>query len=700
MSLDFLKTLTKDVAGTQQPKVLGKSAESSESVESVESSESRPVQVQRKKFVHGNNVIIKNGTYKGYYGNVREREFQPAKYEIRLENADTTSKSAETITILASYVQPLSKPAVNTKVLIKRGTFKGKVGVIVKIHAARISIFIDAIGRTVSEHFVKTSSGRFVSRSITPADVFYIDLLLKNGNLFQVNEILPDNLILGMERVSGEYKQRTISKADIASEQPGFRFITGESTESAESAPLTQGGPIYVSESEPDYLSESELQEVTDETDQDVDNEITDYDNDGIEGDKFEEITDTIDYSEDSPLKATFKDIERTSYVKRILSSQEEAVRVRVIKLLKMYGISDGDIDVYDVIDNVMTCYKNIQSRLEKSPLKDKWNITDLKYIISVLVLSQIIKGGMMYVFGTDNPVDNFVNTMIKNKFFTTNDIRDSIFVSGQWTDVFQVNAEQVKKLRSDKEYARLFRMMFDNCTSVLRTILPIAEFRTDSSAALYLQDLIPLKRIDKETLPKSYISIGELGKIQEREPALPSVPVIPANVKKIVWGPPFERGLANIKQRLSNTIRASESHTNPTVARNNKTVYGYVLQNIENAPFEILRMRKVLQNSPHTKLDETKLDKLISTWDSLFRWVLNEMSTLKTTRETKVSELQKRQQEQQQKRQVALLNMGKLNITEGDTDETDADVQSLQRSLKRTKLRQSPAFSKISRNK
>jgi hypothetical protein len=81
-ALSFMKSLSQKIARKDTTSV----------PEATVISSNKQQKQQKKKFIHGKNVIMKTGTYKGYYGFVYD--FHPAKYEIALEEKQYIPKNA------------------------------------------------------------------------------------------------------------------------------------------------------------------------------------------------------------------------------------------------------------------------------------------------------------------------------------------------------------------------------------------------------------------------------------------------------------------------------------------------------------------------------------------------------------------------------------------------------------------------------
>lgn len=555
----------------------------------------------------------------------------------------------------------------NNVVNIKHGAFKGQKATLVKKHPAHLVIYLDAVGKKVSDHMIQ-QKGSYEIMPITPADVFYMDLKLKNGNFFEVKDISAEGRIIGLERVNNQFIPKEITQDDIESHQPGFSFDAIK----------------------PDVVQETEETEIV----QDSDTEETEVTDDTDESDVLEYSTQEQQEPEvEIEMTSGFKDKDRISFQRTQLTKPETEIKSKITRILNVYAINDTEIKIFDLIEKIMSGMSEIKKILNRSEkLRDTWIKSDEKYIVAGFVFYEIIQSGnsnLLLKTIDDDIYDTFVEKLTEKKIFSSKDTTQSIFLTDGWTPYFSINNEIIKTMKK-KDVQSLYKVMFKNCVSFLKetfSLMNIDSKEIYNQHRVYLEDLIPLGGKRKGEMDKKYVTVTD---IMNND--------IPETATRILWGPIYQPYLEKMKQYLVNEIKNAKTNTH-------KVTYEYVLESIERAPFA---MKEIEKSS--AKRDTVKFQTLRKAWNLLWSSVqkkyenmqnqqksdkatrqskqrddsINRISALsvKTTLEEAINELKNENEDTNLKRTSDL--MSGLTISD---DQSSNEEEKLVRSMKKIKI-------------
>lgn len=451
-------------------------------------------------------------------------------------------------------------------IAIKKGPYKNKTGYIISKHVAYLTVYIDAIGRRVNNHMVKEGD-KFVQKPITPNDVFYMDLKLKNNNFFEVKTILDNGNMIGLEKTYNDFIPREISMNDIAAQQPGFSFTEVQ----------------HVSFIETDkFQSDTDESLVVNDDDDDDNVSAIDYN---------EELLDEI-IEDPVQFQHTFKDTERTSFVPKQLTKEESEIKTKIDNILNTFGIAD-DINVYDIIEESKQSILKIKTQLKNAKISF-WKGSDEKYVIAVLVLYQIIKKGYTSLIGGET-VLNYIAVLSNKKYFHAKDVAQSVFLTNGWSNHFTVNTNITNALYKSKSFQDLYKIVFENCHKVLQTFFGNIDIHT--SNILHYSQLIPLGG-PKKSNARMLLTVKDIVNNN-----------IPSTANSVLWGIEYRDTLEKYQRNLVKVIN------HPKANKTTQIVYEYVLDNLENAPI-------ILANWKNTnlKIDNLKKDTLSKTFEKLMQ--------------------------------------------------------------------------------
>ena len=603
-------------------------------------------------FVVTPNIANQNFNYLGYYGILRHVIGE----QYRIVYPKRVLLSAKTFNRNGNVIE------------ITKGPYKGNTGRFIEKHHPRITVYLDAIGRKISDHLVKQGD-TFAKKTLTVKDVFYLDLLLKNGNYFEVKRIEADDnnnitKIVGIEKVPKVgFTAKEITLNDIEKTMPGFNFSTTSNSTSHKQTETVE----YVTED-----TEPQLEQTDDaDDDEETEGSYGDYEN---ETEEKQDNLDSVD-QEGPDYKASFKDTERTEYSQTKLTTTQKEIKTMITKVMTLQGLPDSEFSVWELIDNIESAVNSMKQTIKSNTGADKWVRSDTKYIAACLVLYKIIQSDFVYLVinNTSSMISTFLDKLISGKYFDKKDTTGSYFLKNGWTSAFTVNTNVVGALVASKDYSQLIEILFENANAYIRQLYSLPEIAKGSRVNKF--ELIPLTRKVEE---KRTITITE---ILEN----PDQPVSPS-VKSVIWGVKYQDTLFNFKEALANKILESNSKTM-------RDVYEYVLENIEQAPIELARMRKILKQK-HRELDRKKAERLMSAWKTLLKYLNKDYKTAQSESQQKNQQLQNQITESKKRRQEAMERTGKLqslmdDLSLEDTqDTTNTDTtDTIEMSFKKMKL-------------
>ena len=514
--------------------------------------------------------FIKKGEYAGNF--IEDFKIIPDQYLITYKKKIELNKSQ------------IQRKTSNLYEIIS-GPYKGKISELIKLYPARLNVYLDAANKKVTKHMVKENN-QYIERFIYPSDVFYIDITLNNGNLFEVKEITDNNTIIGLEMTKNGLIPRQISKTDIRSLQPGFSF----SKDVKEKIELEENVYSY---GEPEY-DENEL--VTEEESELVEIEEPD-ESEPVEMEEveMEEIQEQIEEIPETEFKASYKDIERITFRGEQLTQTQQKIKNQIKKITDIFNINT--LNEFKLLGDIQKSFKIIKKNLKNKNISF-WNVSDEKYIIASIVLFEIIKlgfGSMISNFGEDVITSYIKNLVIRSRpFFSKKDYSNSIFSKSGWAESFNANKNIFKALVSSKDEIEIHKYLIKNCISVLEEFLGKVDLEIKLKAPT---EFISLGKRKYEDEPKTRITIKD---------------IFTENVTKdantILWGIAYQPLLEKYKNKLIETIN------NPISNETTKLIYDFVLENLENGMF-ILPEIKVL-----AEYDNLKYTKLSQIWENLLK--------------------------------------------------------------------------------
>ena len=473
--------------------------------------------------------------------------------------------------------------------VVKSGPYAGQRLEVVNYTPAHLEVILSSTGRKISSHVVRrtTEDGSyiideynnpvFVSSSILPSHVFYMDVLLKNGNYAQVNKLLQNDSIMVIEKDNHTYKKSEITKNDIKALEPGFKFnekeVSIEEVKPQEELLIT--GPST-------EQGEDMEQEVYDD-EQDGESQEVDY----AAYSPVEEIT------EEQP-KASFKDMQRVTLEERKLTEEEKSLKTSILNILKALKMHEESIDVYAMVDNIKSLIKIIQNKLRKINYTYDLSATnDVKFIYVCVILYELIKSGFSKNL-------NEVVSLLFPQYFSIKDItadamNESIFFK-EWSDDLSQESinESVNRIReyrsNEKDYPKIIKEIIINADKILQGLLNI-HINIVDRAAFNLEDLKPVGvnpltgRRYKEEQEEAQLTKSRQASIRMRSQMVTAEDLVnnnplPSTEVPIIWSQINKNVIEKFKQEVQKKA--------DNQGENLKQDYLYIRDNLERAPFAI----------------------------------------------------------------------------------------------------------------
>ena len=590
------------------------------------------------KFNHGVMIKLTKGIYKGYNGYVLE--YYPDTVDIKFENTDRI------VRLEKQMVEIRDK-----KVIVKRGEYKNNIGEIIAINKARLNIHIDALNKKISKHMV-SNNGIMEERNVLVSDVFYHDIMLKNGTIINVIKI-TDELISGYDKKSNVV---SFKESDIAKYLPGFKINQRKDEIKSE---CNNDEDIFIS----DEIIEEEEQQQGDEEKEKDEVEIMGYETNIDNGTNEDQNKDENEKPDEIEFKASFKDMERCEFVSQKLSKGETEVMNNIDKVIKLLNYPDDIINRYSLMEKIIDTVKVMKSELQKINI-NSWKKSDMKYIVLYLIIVEIIRKRESYI--AYNTFTNQIDKLFKIGYFTKSDIMGSCFMITEKDNTNIMNtcfglivlSEDIsKKMREsykNSNYLEIIITMIENCGKILQEWYGKIDIKGYKKVDVKIYNVADGKR--NKDYPKYFLTTNDILSGN-----------IPETSKKIVWGPQSEY-LVNIwKTELNKKMMSCDNNEK-------KSIYEYVINNFDNAPF----MRDY---TPSNETEKVKYKELMKTFVKFVYQLREYVDVKKSEKMCKLDEINKQKEKINKKRS----EMSELRGLEEDFDNIELKGLNSNKKLKVT---------------
>jgi hypothetical protein len=466
------------------------------------------------------------------------------------------------------------------KVKILKGEFKNYVGQIIRSQPAYLSVYIDSLGKQMSSYVDKFGK----TQKLEPTDVFYIDLILANGNAFQVNSINSQGLIKGIEKTLQGYEAKTINQSDIARLQPGFKFHAHQSV------------------SQEEFDSQNLLQEEVVTSEVEDRDDVSEPEEDGFYKDQEES---NLEYDEPQ-FVSSFKDQDRVTFQNiKLNKSQEEIKRVIEKIFLNIVGRSIAEeLVVSDFIIHVDEILNITKEKLQSSSnMQNNWTPGDKRVIISCMAFRHLVKNDYAYFISQSNLLNTFIDMLINKQIINRKHVENNIFLQNEWTSAFSI-----PMFKLPKQFEEIIYIIFQNCYDYLNSIDDFIEIPTfNNSKTTDESQFLKVEKISKEP-PRKYAYASEV--INN---------AIPSTAIKVLWAPRFQNVFVEYHKLLDTRVKALEEKGKENSIQkqnyiNSAKVYAWVNENLQQAPFVLKDLDMSMELAEEKKQALEKVFKVLLT--------------------------------------------------------------------------------------
>ena len=312
---------------------------------------------------------------------------------------------------------------------VKSGPYANKYFNIVKYNDANLKIVLDSDNTIVY---------------LPPKKVFYVDMILTNGNYAECVKIIADD---GTSLTINERNNHTFTKRDIITSEisklvNGFYFSNVDVSPTSPSSPTIYVPTSYIGENSDENNDENN----GDDDDDEENKEYNDYgDNDNDNDNESYEFENTEGQQQQS-----FKDIERTTISSTLNKYQLSLIPLiqRVARIMLGDEIEEPNLThVLTKLEHIIKCIKQQQNsdiKLEAS--------NNIKYIISHILLFYCLSHYPHFSF--DNLFDRLFPAYFNDKDVTNDVLNDIMFIEESDTDLMDSIKNIIKNKKKQQKYA------------------------------------------------------------------------------------------------------------------------------------------------------------------------------------------------------------------------------------------------------
>lgn len=503
-------------------------------------------------FKHSTQAMLTTGTHKGV--NVDVKYVIPGKAEIEisvteevysdkpLENGDMVNNciilskinknrylgNCIKVTFLKTGEYETYR---GNEVEITRGPLTGMYGFIKTIFRPRVGILLNNSPITVDVD-----------------DIFYKDLLLKNGKYFNVTDVKLDDtnsyIINGIEL--GDKNAKTIRLDDVQEMMPGFKLGFHEDQEDShsddESLMIAEEKSVFDSDSE-NELSDDSLEDIVDRDD------------------IFEE-NDTYE-TDENEARSTFRDVERTSVMFQGFSTQQKSYIDTIKRISNIMTFDESLVNNFEIVEQIESVLSNFDSKITKAG--ENFVIyssqIDIKMIIACLIVYKLTLFDDKFV-----GFDEYIKTLFNNAYFSgdyTTSMLVELYDVFKCTEIKRTNIELERVTMLMKCYNRLLQKML-GINLALKPKIEKVKYE-------------PISRKERPYDNRTFILPDQL---------IPEIKLSDSDLNKnILWGPDYLKRIPKWENYIRDKALSSKGNT--------RKVYQYVRSNISNSPVLLQKLKK-----------------------------------------------------------------------------------------------------------
>lgn len=521
------------------------------------SDESKTVKIIREKFTHSDEVMIKKGPHKGKYGYVKK--FYPGAYVVNIDGVSVTLSGKEVKVENSSELQVIRGKHASDKIY--------------KYQHKPAHLEVNVMGRTVF--------------NLTPDDVFYIDLILKNGNYAQVQNV-HDNMFDIIELVVSDSGIKDVKRMNVPASKV-MQYVSGFKTSAV----------INLDEEKEDTESSEQqfLQESSEQPSEQLVEELDDEFDENLEVLEYEEVEEEKPEVEAMDVKASFKDRDRIAYYTEMTAEQKQNKNEidKILNKLKM----NIDANYGQLSDDIQASIKYFESQIKKELGRDETikNTYIYKYIVATLVYYDLVRSGHpSFTYS----LSEYTKKLFEANYFTekdTSDLNSNVLLQSLGPLVLD-KKRMVSIINAIKSKIEIVQIMVSHMDIILQSIFNLnINTKGRKESALELRPLgtpgttIPLNiysgrdtgRNQRVQIFSKYkediytkLNMTDLLEIRAGIKDLPSTEV------PIAWG---EKELSIIEKFRNKLVSMSEE---PNVDQEDRARFKYIIDNLHRAPYAI----------------------------------------------------------------------------------------------------------------
>jgi hypothetical protein len=461
-----------------------------------------------------------------------------------------------------------------------------------------LSITLSTNGRKVTESTYNIGTSydpKFITRKITPNDVFYFDVKIRDLGVAEVKKINKDGTFDAIIKNGYVYEEvPNIPFKDVVDTEPGFKWKYGQTQAQEEQ----KEEELFTFENADVDVADADADADADEGDE---KEVADYGEEGQEEQRESEVLEA-----EPEMKETFNDKNRLNQEETKLTSKQQSIKNTISTIMKNAKINEDSLNIYTSTELVEQVFNQLE---KKNNGKSILNTIDAKYITAALVFCEVLINHRQIDrhFGLLNFTKALINSnYLKNgDVFENNNIKYSILLkkdTGILSDLdFKQQNNKVKVFWENNKFQDIIKIMMNNALILAKKMLGREILAEPNS--VNINDLIPLgkyynpnaeqklqhevsyKKGNTEITMKHYSSEKETRRDEDHYmitiEELAQNKKIPEKERKILWGLDTQSLLQDTKDNLSELAKSE----------NNPTGYQYIIKNLERGPYALREM-------------------------------------------------------------------------------------------------------------
>lgn len=262
--------------------------------------------------------------------------------------------------------------------IILKGKYKGKKvkkGMYIPPH---LRFFIDSQDKIITT-ITMQKNGQYKKKLLTPNDVFYFDILLKDGNIGQLNEILPNNklniTVRNEDNKTTTFINKIIEHNEIKEYLPGFKF------------------------------SDSKIDLTENHDDENI----------------------FVNEDEENQYVTSVKDIDRVGQEITQYNKEQLEILNKITKYLKILNINKNEYELLYKVEEILNL---LQNKVKQINYENIYEVYIINYIVILVIIYDLINNENVY------NIDNVIDQLYKNKGLSLLDseIDNIIFLDEKWS--------------------------------------------------------------------------------------------------------------------------------------------------------------------------------------------------------------------------------------------------------------------------